>query len=205
MDTEQIRGRTLTTLASMNISVNHHLPTLESTLELRTTQETTSRLLTMHVVSAVAHGFTRAKGIAYLEQENLTHELTEREKLFVFDSIGDVQKFMIQVEAIWALAWATGHIHHIDFTRDCDDNFVNVLPDIRWNEPGADFRARAKLRTIEEIAAVADLAYCLHWAIVNAALSKKKIAIKPYLVTERRHALEWLIGYESWDDITLDT
>jgi hypothetical protein len=88
-----------------------------------------------------------------------------------------------------------------------DDGFVLRLPNLKVGECLAPFRARASLRDVSEIAEEADYGYCLHWAMRDAALRKRgRISrIEEYVVAERRRALEWLIGCESWFEVSLDT
>ncbi len=66
---------------------------------------------------------------------------------------------------------------------------------------------KARLRSDDQIVSAADLAYCLHWAIRQSELEGKRPPgkVPPYVVVERRRALEWLLSDEDWDDVPLDT
>ena len=87
-------------------------------------------------------------------------------------------------------------------------NLSAVFPDLKQNEPGKAFRDRAELRAESTIIEQCDLAYSIHWAIVDTELKKTQLpaqAVEPYVVIERRRALEWMLTDECWEDISLDT
>jgi uncharacterized protein DUF4272 len=112
-----------------------------------------------------------------------------------------------QIEGIWALTWAIGHIPNLDFAQRCSDDFVLKLPDLKGNKSAATFREAARLRPVVELIGACDLAYCLHWGIDHAQLNRQPVPGKdePYVIIERRRALEWLFSDEDWDDVPMDT
>lgn len=183
------------------------LPVLEAELQPRSPEEVVSRLLAMNAVAATAYGFDRAKAIAWLDREALSNSLSEHERRFLFESVGQPDRFKVHVEGMWALAWATGFVRELDFARLCDNDFVALFPDLRHSSSSAAFRGRARLRARAEVVAACDLAYCLHWAVRQSELSGTRLPrhLIPYVVIERRRALEWLLGTEPWDEVSLDT
>jgi hypothetical protein len=52
----------------------------------------------------------------------------------------------------------------------CSDDFVRMFPDLKSSEPGSGFRGKAALRDVQQILPKLDLAYCLHWGIVENGL-----------------------------------
>lgn len=189
------------------MDVSAMLPLLDAGLEMRNTDETTSRILAMNAVAATAYGFDKAKAIAWLNQEALTNSLSEQEKRFVFEGAGQPDRFKVQVEGMWALSWAMGIASELNFAKDCDNRFVTTLPNLKQSQSSADFRKKANPRPLEQVVAACDLAYCLHWAIRQSELTGKRSPgnLKPYVVVERRRALEWLLSKEAWDEVPLDT
>ena len=183
------------------------LPLLDAGLEMRSASETTAQILAMNAVAATAYGFDKAKAIAWLNQEALTNSLSEQERRFIFESVGLPDRFKVQVEGMWALAWAMGIANELNFAKDCDNRFVMMLPNLKQSQSSADFRKKANPRPLEQVVAACDLAYCLHWAIRQSELVDKRSPgnLKPYVVVERRRALEWLLSKEAWDDVPLDT
>ena len=113
---------------------------------------------------------------------------------------------MEQIEGMWALCWCLGIVPELDFSKPCSNDFVKLLPDLKRNEPGDEFRKKAVLRDPREVVAQCDLAYCLHWGVIHAELSgKRQRAIKSYMIIERRRALEWMVSDDPWDELSLDT
>ena len=207
MDLKQIREQSVQAAEQLGVNVSPTLPLQDSGLETRSADEAISRLLAMNAVAATAHGFDKTKAIAWLNQEALTDLLTEQEKRFVFEGVGQPDRFKVQVESMWALAWAVGLINELNFAKDCDNRFVTMLPNLKETQSSAEFRKNANPRPLEQVVAACDLAYCFHWAIRQAELSGKQppANLKPYVVVERRRALEWLLSKDAWDEISLDT
>jgi hypothetical protein len=78
-----------------------------------------------------------------------------------------------------------------------------LVPDLFDPSEGlgpARVRAEAELRDAEEISAALDLARCLTWGLGDPELSLgfSPGEVEPYVVWERRRALEWLLGAD-WD------
>jgi hypothetical protein len=207
MDLKQIREQSIHTAKQLGVVGLSTLPFLDTGLEMRSSEKSISRILVMNAVTAIAYGFDQAKAIAWLNQEALTDLLSEKEKRFVFEGVGQSERFKVQVESMWALAWAVGITNELNFVRDCDNRFVTMLPNLRLSQSSADFRKKANPRPLEQVVAACDLAYCLHWAIRQAEVSGKQLPgdLKPYVIVERRRALEWLLSKEAWDEIPLDT
>lgn len=207
MDFNQIRNESIQAAKRLGVDVLVTLPLLEPRREMRSVSETTSRILAMHAVAAIAYGFDKEKAIAWLDREALTDSLSEQEKSFVFEGAGQPDCFKVQVEGMWALAWAMGIADELNFAKDCDSHFVMMLPNLKHNETSTNFRRKASPRPFEQVVAACDLAYCLHWAIRQSELTGKQppANLKPYVVVERRRALEWLLSKEAWDEVRLDT
>ena len=112
-----------------------------------------------------------------------------------------------QVDALWVLAWSV-HIHdQLDFGEDIPDHFVKMLPDLHAMESTHAIRESTRLRARPEILQMADLAYCLHWAIVDASINHRPNPgrVHVYSVIMRRRALEWLLSTDDWEHVQMDT
>jgi hypothetical protein len=207
MDLKRIREQSIHTAKQLGVDVSSTLPLLDAGLKMRSADEAVSRILAMNAVAATAYGFDKAMVTAWLNQEALTDSLSEQEKRFAFEGVGQPDRFKAQVESMWALAWAIGITNELNFAKDCDDRFVTMLPNLKQSQSSADFREKANPRPLEQVVAACDLAYCLHWGIRQAELSGKQLPanLKPYVVAERRRALEWLLTKDAWDEISLDT
>lgn len=202
-----IREQSLKTASHLGFTVNNVLPLLDGVQNARTTDATVKRLVCLHAAAACAYGFDKNMAAAWLRQENAFDDLAASERRFIENNDGDANRFKNQIEGMWALAWALGLVPQLDFSKGCDNTFAMLLPNLKTGESSDELRAKAKPRSNEEIVAVCDLAYCLHWSIRQAQLSNSKLPgkVQPYVIEERRRALEWLLGDVEWDEITLDT
>ena len=207
MDLKRIRDESVRTARQIGVEVSATLPLLDARLEMRSANETVSRILAMNAVAATAYGFDKVKATAWLEQEALADLLTEQEKRFIFEGAGQPNCFQMQVEGMWALAWAMGIVSEMNFDKDCDNGFAAMLPNLKVSQRSEDFRKKANPRAVAQVVAACDLAYCLHWAIRQSELTEKRLPgnLKPYVVIERRRALEWLLSKKAWSEISLDT
>lgn len=207
MALDLIREQSLKTVSRLGYEVNKALPLLDEVQNTRTADEAVKRLLCLHAAAACAYGFDRVKAKMWLEQENVLGDLTASERHFIDGDNGDPSRFKIQIEGMWALAWALGIAPHLDFGKDCDSMLVMALPNLKTREKSDALRLKVKTRTVDEIIAVCDLAYCLHWAVRQAQLTGGKLPgkVQPYVIEERRRALEWLLSNDAWDEISLDT
>lgn len=205
-DPTEIRENTLRVVKDVFAFAPDHLPLLDD-FALRPVQVIADRILCLHVAAAVSYGLNREKARAWILEEGLAKSLAATERSFVFSGSGQVGVFRARIEGIWALAWLLSIVPDIDFSQECDVGLALELPDLKSGESSAAFRQRARLRSKREVAAECDLAYCLHWALRQTLLNRKRLpaAVAPDVVEERRRALEWAIADGSYDDISLDT
>lgn len=204
---DRIRERSISKARRLGYPVNLNLPRLDSSIELRNEGEITTRMLCLNVVIACTCGFPRARGQDRLRSDGIYDKLTPGELLFLESGSGAIGELRQEVEGLWALAWAGSLVRQLDFYRYCGSNLVTVLPDLDANESNERFLSSFSLRKLSDVASACDLAYCLHWAVRQAVLDGTPPPGKaePYVVLERRRALEWLIGDDPWDEVPLDT
>jgi hypothetical protein len=207
MDVKQIRKNSIEAATRLGLDVLPTLPLLDAGLASRSVDEVLSRILAMSSIAATAYGFDKATAIAWLKQETLTGSLSEQEKVFLFEGVGQPDRFKLQIEGMWALAWAMGIVNELDFAKDSDSHFVTMLPNLKELESSSAFRKKARPRPLDQVIGACDLAYCIHWAIQQSNLSGKRPSgnLKPYIVVERRRALDWLLSNSRWDEIELNT
>lgn len=208
MDYCEIRKRSMKIASELGYPVNTSLPLLEEESLTRTPLEIINRLLCLHVTAASAYGFDRSTARAWLQREGAWDALSPTERHFLNVGGDSANRFKLQVEAAWALAWALQLVSTLDFSKECDNTFVSVLPNLKISEQSEQLRENATLRVESDITKECDLAYCLHWAIRQAQLDGNSPPgnVAPYVIEERRRALEWLLaGGVGWDDVVLDT
>lgn len=207
VDMKRIREASLAMAERLGFMTNQALPLSDIPAGSRETPEVVDRILSMHCVAACAYGFSRERAEAWYRQEVQQDALTDAERTFLRTGVGNKQKFMVQIEGMWALAWAIGLVDDLDFGQACSPSFVGLLPDLKTGQRALSIRSGAAIRTLEELASANDLAYCLHWAVRQADASETPLPRKigSHVIVERRRALGWLLVPEAWDDVLLDT
>ena len=117
----------------------------------------------------------------------------------------------LQVEGLWALAWALQLEPGLDHRAYCGDELATLLPDLRTQEPAEAWRSRAapSLRSGDELMTELDLLYVITWGVADANLSGAPAPgeVDPYVFWERRRALEFVraqngAGHADWTKST---
>lgn len=214
------RTRTLGRVAELGFpEPPAHLPLLaddQSPFVLRPAQEVVDRALVLTVRINLAFRMRPETARDWLATNDLLDCLTHHESELVGGSAiaGDEEK--VQVEALWALAWALGLTPgELDHQTYCGDELASLLPDLRAQEPAQAWRSRLapQLRPAADVLAELDLLYAMTWGLVDARLSSRPApgVVEPYVLWERRRALEFLRAEEDgidpsdWDMIDLST
>ena len=209
INAKEMRKSSLAEAMLLGYPINKNLPLLEDIPKIKGLDEIVSRFLCMYAVVASSYGLPKEKAINWLKEEGLMESLSNREKRYLeLDSnLAEKASMQWQVEALWALAWCAGCHDMLDFSDSCDDNFIQLLPDIAKKESKKLFCVNRMLRSKDEILAKLDLAYCLHWAVRDAEIHQRLIPgrVPGSVVIERRRALEWVVSQEAWDEVLLDT
>ena len=202
-----IRDDSLATARKMGFPTNDSLPLLDDVQSPKTADEVVDRLLCLFVAAGCSFGFDRAKAHAWLENENLLGKMTPLERGCLENDRESYPVFDREIEAMWALAWILGVIPRLDFSKNCSNRFASMLPNVRLGESSEAFRSKVQIRPTPQIVPVCDLAYCLHWGIRQAEISKLPTPGKvlSFVIEERRRALDWFLGNEPWHEWPLDT
>ena len=187
-----------------------HLPLLDEPEGLRSAEEIADRCLSLSILVAHAYGWPAEQATALLDREQLWTSLTDAEQTFLGGDHNpqSISSAQASVESLWVLTWALGIGPPLRFDQHCPDNLVNLLPDLKRGDEMSVFRASARPRSATDLIHAADLAYVLHWAVVDADLHRRSLPgwIDRYVVENRRRALDWiLMPGETWEDIALDT
>lgn len=207
MNLKLVREASLETAKKLGYPINPSLPMLDVPSACRGQSEIVDRILGMNGVAACAYGFSREMAQAWCEREVPPSALTIKEREFLRTGVGDKEQFTFQIEGIWELAWTIRLVDVLDFGQPCSSRFVTLLPDLKKSQKGADIRLKASIRPLADLISASDLAYCLHWAIrqIKAGHATLPRNTNPYVIIERRRALEWVLSSYSWDEISLDT
>ena len=173
----------------------------------RTADAAVDRALVLNAVLSAAHGLAVDAATAWLEANELTGAMTAHEAEF-FEDLQDGIRLgaahrKLHVEALWALLWSVSLVDELDFGVGCGDRVTPLVPDLFDPLEGtgaARVRQEAELRDADDLRAALDLARCLSWGLGDADLSVgfSPGEVEPYVVWERRRALEWVFGAD-WD------
>lgn len=207
MDLKKIRESSLIKARSLDYETNPDLPLLDDGLALRSANEVVGRSLALFAVIAGSYGFDKESAISWLQKEDAYSFLADSEICFLVDGEGDTPYIQTQVEGLNAFSWSLGIVKRLEFDQVCENNLIKLFPDIKNNGDSSSYRSKAKVRDLELIVQACDLAYCLHWAVVQAQLDGKKLPgdIGPHVIVERRRALEWMLCKDDWDELSLNT
>jgi hypothetical protein len=207
LNTRSIRRASLETAVRLGYLTNPALPLLGVPSFWKDPSEILDRLLGMHCLAACAYGFDRQKANAWLTREIHGDVLTEPERSFLKTGLGNKQQLMVQIEGMWALAWAVGLIDSLDFGQACSPSFVTLLPNLKVAQSSTSIRTKVRGRSTEELFSACDLSYCLHWAIREAQFNNLPLPgkVSAIIILERRRALEWALSSDGWDKVSLDT
>jgi hypothetical protein len=180
--------------------------------EIRTAPAVARRALALFGVVAVALGADREAILDWLESENLRDELSPAEAEFMASVEPSEQQV---VNASWyserliVLLWALGLAAVPEADQQCDTSvFLDVLPPYS-GATAANVIMEATLRCPDELFAMADAIFDLHWQARDARINDREpeSPVDLEIIQERHHAINWVIGYDglAWDEVTTDT
>lgn len=195
-------------LRSHSVEVNDALPLIEALHELmpQNAHSVATRIMVLSHVIGIGFGADTRRLKAALDEFGLFEHASAREQELLSRTEHSQQE---KVNATWltecvqSLAWCLGLVE-LDPFRQCDEDLASYFPPPFTDPRG--FIAESVLRPLHEIYQQADLHYRLHWAARNARLMGTQSPVHEGLISERRKALDWVIGVEAdWDEIPLDT
>lgn len=204
-----LRRRSLVVAEQLGYEINPQLPHLDSSLRgSRTSEQIATRALCLCCAVAVANGAAALAALEWASSQSLLTEFSPLEREFLNSPRNSFRaKFLGQEEALWALAWAGGLHEKLAFDTYCDSRLAKMFPNFVRAEAIDPFLTTIAVRNDLEVLGALDLAYCLHWAIVQDEILGREVShpVDSYVIVERRRALEWLMSEQNWDEINLDT
>ncbi|WP_404310170.1 DUF4272 domain-containing protein [Neorhodopirellula lusitana] len=208
----QRKSRTMDQLAQRSIHVAENLPPAvgEGEVELRSAEDVAWRSIGLLIAAVRAESVASEEPIAVDELRARAplafKAFTPAESEFVQDTNPDNQtvvNFAWRYESLFVLQWALGLHEALPFPdKICDVPGVArcMLP-----KNHGEILRQAKLRSTAEILDALDFNYRLLWSVRDAGLSKTEppAGIDPGVVSERQHALNWLVRFEDsdWDHV----
>lgn len=197
-------------LASLGIEVGASLPALicEKELALREADEIATRVQALLVCALRAESCIASapKPVAELLEKipGAEHALSPAELGYLANAAPtqhDSVQLLWRYEAAYLLLWALALVDELPYPpQPCDaGECVRLLAEV----------GKGKLRPAADILDMLDLHYRLHWAIRERRLKQQAEleGIDAGVVSERHHALNWLVRFQhaAWDDVDTPT
>lgn len=210
MDSGARKQRSITILQSHQVPSIAHLPPIEaiSGAAIRPGPEIAHRAMCLSIVAELALCGRGTGAASRMRLWAIEDKLTPAEAAFLASdppSEHDRIRMTWRYEALVPLMWAIGLIAELPFPSDTFD--PGPMIDF-WRTVGKDYWRGAEARPAAEILDEADLIHRLHWAVREAEISGDPPPgrLVPGVVTERHHALSWLVGHggQPWDEVSTD-
>jgi hypothetical protein len=181
----------------------------------RSQDEVLDRTLALGAAVAASFDAPREELLEWLRESSLDAALTPSERAFL-DGSGCTPKDQIRMtwhsERLVVLLWALGKVENMPVPgAQCSIAVLEELLPPYGDESLKDFRATARMRTEDDLF---DAAFEIQELHVVALQRVKHPGYRPSapdvdleVISERHHAINWLVGYESasWDDVGLAT
>jgi len=207
IDPLERKARTEERLQALGISINPHLPAIESIdqARFRSPQEVARRAVLLLAVAALAFGKEGDPLVEWLHREGLMQHASKQEREFFedperFEELG--QQLSWRVEALMVLAWALCLLDDLGLPEE-QCSAADLFPHLpAFGESTADFIASAKLRDGEELLDFSDLIYRAHWAARDARIGNgaNPGPIDISICMEWHHAINWITCADDEDD-----
>lgn len=205
----EIREHVLEILQTERVRTNSQLPLLDEPFHVRPATDVAQRIIILYALTGLANGADPGLLASWLKEHGIYDRLDadEKHKFELPLSDSALAEVSWRQEALYALGWAANLVEEFALpTRECDlEPLFPLIP------PEVDVQHFVKilsLRPASEIALQTDRHYCIHWAAKHPPRLFPSVAqrmLKMDVVIERRHAFEWLLGTEPWNDVALDT
>lgn len=219
LDARERKVRSEVQLRNRLIDVPDALPPVPAEIEteLRSADEVAWRVLALFLVAVRAESTLAGKPIsldAMKQRSPLAFQaITADESAFLKlpPNPDHAASVVWRYEAIQTLLWAMGigtdATQELKFPDEICD--VPAVAEVMLKLQSPEFVSTAKLREKPEILDAADLNYRMLWAARQAAENRQPppASIDGCIVSERQHALNWLIRFQNadWDNVDIPT
>jgi hypothetical protein len=203
---KRVREDSVAIVGRMKIPLSQSVPLLPDEFALKSSDQITNRALGTLVTVSVAYGWSRPDAIAWIESEGLDCELSDSESRFVHKGQGVVPVFMTHVESLNALLWSLNIVESLDCRKDCPDDLVRRVPNVKEMESSRSFRSSVCVRPTLELLKCCDLYTCVFHTLSEAFLEQRRYPrkVEPHRVFQRLRALRWLLFDLNWDEARPD-
>ena len=207
---QQIKSDNEKVIIQKGYRVNDWLPILE-TPSLRTIVEIKGRMSVMNALINIAFEAPTYIIKEWVEEHNLTKFLSSSENAILEKDNDDLTEVEINslrwyLESLWALMWLTKMIDNLDAEKHVGDNQASLLPNLEQGDNNEIIDNLQNIRPEEEIYAMLDYYYRLHWYCVDEKLNQRQAKLNEGQIYERRKSLEWAYNRANdWDNVEMGT
>jgi Domain of unknown function (DUF4272) len=183
-------------------------------VELRSTLEIERRAAILHLILERTFGMPPDAAELWLDENDLAHDVTAPEWLWITEEVGDRRSFALHLEALAGLSWVLGLIKVLDPVEP-PQSLVALFPDLPAGETFVEWQARtlAAPRDPAIVAAALDLHYCLDYGFLRVTDGTYPGLLDANAIGQRRWALEWACVFSGpnhdapvgWEEIDLST
>ena len=209
-------ARSAARLHELGIATFNELPPVVSEPEVafRPADEVAWRILSLFIIAVRAESLASGKPLAVVKLKEKSplafQSLTPSEEAFLNHESPDehaITNAVWRYEAMYALQWALGIHDELRFADNICD--VPLVAQIMVDRPDNEFVTDARLRDASEILDALDLNQRMLWSARDAARHRRPApaGIDGSVLSERQHALNWLINHRHapWDDVDTPT
>lgn len=224
ISSEERKAASIKILQEQQVPFIEHLPPIGDISELRrrSPEQIAARAVCSLMTIQVACDYLQQedakavkKSISFfkklLRQFGVSKHLTPMEKR-IFSGFFSQQEAIDaswRYESYWVLLWALGLVEELSYPSEtCDCTFA--MEAVSGCGDMQQFLTGVKLRSMEEIADMADLTYRYDWACVDARIHNRPApaGLDCGVVVERHKAFSWLLdfmGTDDWDSPQINT
>lgn len=207
LDQKAVRSRSEKIILEAGGSVGDALPDLENS-SMRPREQIICRALILNALLQIAFGTPAEFVETWLEDKELLEHLTAWERSVLARNNHELaeeetNRLFSYMEALWALLWVGSMVDDLCFEFPVGESCSSLCPNLKIHEDGSKLWNKMKLRDFDEVFAMLDLYYRLHWSARDAEVNDYDSAVDADIVMERRRALEWALSECGWDEIEL--
>ena len=212
MNYQTVKSKSEEVIRTLGGNVCDWLPVIDNT-DPRESSAVADRALVLNAMVQIAFGAPVHIIGAWIKANHLEEALSRKDRLILGTKDGAITEqqrtdLYWYIEALWALVWSGRLITELRIDHPVGDNLASLMPNLRVNEDGIEFRRRFVLRPFEEIHEMLDLYFRAHWYARDGHLNGYPTGVFGLdSIMERRRALEWICDrtIDDWDETPEDT
>ena len=207
LDQKAVKSKSEKIILEAGGSISDSLPDLDYS-SIRPREEIVSRALILNALLQIAFNNPTEFVETWLEDKELLEQLTAWERSVLTRnnhelSEEEINRLFTYMESLWALLWVGSMVDDLCFEFPVGESCAGLCPNLKVHEDGSKLWNKMKLRGFDEVYAMLDLYYRLHWSARDAELNDYDSAFDADIVIERRRALEWALSDCGWDEVEL--